>query len=338
MALLSRERMLDALIDLCGRSPGRTRSEFVAMALRCALGLSEAEAAVIVAPQGRGLERTVVRRGDPDVETSEFTGSDSPLMQSLHRSAMPITVASVADDLRVATQDRGPGLAAGPALFVPLRFRQQERGYLAVYRPPGAGGFGAEDVRLLVLLAGWTTLAMENHRLTQSVKKLAVTDDLTRVYNYRFLKSALRREIKRAARYKQDLSIIMIDVDNLKSYNDRHGHLRGSHLLREMAGLLADQVRSWDLVAKYGGDEFTIILPQTPVEGALIAADRLRTAIVEHTFPMATQGQITISAGVATFPADGDSVQSLIRAADVALYAAKKNGRNRVERGEREAA
>lgn len=338
MALLSRERMLDALLDLCGRSPARTRSEFVAMALRCALGLAEAEAAVMVAPQGRRLERTAIRRGSTDVETSDLTGGESLLVQALHRTAMPILVADVAADVRVATQDCGPGLAAGPALYVPLRLRQQERGYLAIYRDRGAGNFGAEDVRLLVLLAGWTTLAIENHRLTQSVKKLAVTDDLTRVYNYRFLKSALRREIKRAARYKQDLSIIMIDVDNLKAYNDRHGHLRGSHLLREMAGLLAEQVRSWDLVAKYGGDEFTIILPQTPADGALTAADRLRAAIAEHAFPMAVPGQITISAGVATFPPDGDDVASLIRAADVALYAAKRNGRNRVERGEREAA
>jgi diguanylate cyclase (GGDEF)-like protein len=181
------------------------------------------------------------------------------------------------------------------------------------------------------MLSAWASVALENLRLAENVERLAVTDDLTQVYNYRFLKTALRREIKRAGRFRQNLSLVMIDVDNLKSYNDRHGHMRGSHLLKEIAALLAAEVRSFDLVAKYGGDEFTLILPQTEREGAMIVGERVRVAVEGHTFPLAAPRSITVSLGVAVFPNDAADASGLIQASDRALYQAKQQGRNRVE-------
>src|SRR5262249_38211969 len=136
-------------------------------------------------------------------------------------------------------------------------------------------------------------------------------------------------EMKRAARFGQELSLVMLDVDNLKDYNDRHGHLRGSSVLKRVARLLAEQVRSFDLIAKYGGDEFTLILPQTGREGALAVAERMRMAVAAHAFPLAPPGNITISLGVASFPVDARDGRELLRAADAALYRAKQEGRNR---------
>lgn len=330
--------MLETLLDLCARSRARTRPELVASALRSAMLLTEAGGAAAVTGQGRRTQRAVLMPGEAQPATLDLIQGESDLARMISLHGQPMLVPDLSAEVRASEDDRCPGVTPGPALFVPIRLREQDRGYLAVYRPQGAPAFSNEDMRTLLLLGAYATLGLENVRLAESVEKLAITDELTQVYNYRFLKTALRREVRRALRYRQDLAVIMIDVDNLKSYNDRFGHLRGSYLLREMAGLLAQQVRSWDLVAKYGGDEFTIILPQTPLDGAMVAADRLRAAIEGHGFPLVAPGTITISLGVATLPADGDSGGTLIRAADRALYLAKRNGRNRIECAHREAA
>lgn len=287
--------------------------------------------------QGRGNTGFSLLRGQAVAEMSQRAASGSDLLRML-RFGRAVLTADLGADPRIGRPEACPGLESGPALFVPLKLREQEPGFLGVYRPRGAPTFSSADARSAMLLGAWMAGALENQRLAERVEKLAVTDDLTQVYNYRFLKTALRRELKRAGRFAQSLSIIMIDVDNLKAYNDRHGHLRGSFLLRDMARLLALQVRSWDLVAKYGGDEFTIILPQTAEEGALTVAERLRASVAEHAFPLASPGEITISLGVACFPSDGVSPSQLIMAADRALYRAKGGGRNHVERWSHEAA
>jgi diguanylate cyclase (GGDEF)-like protein len=215
--------------------------------------------------------------------------------------------------------------AFGAWMGAPMLGDAEESGVLTVMREKP---FDADERELLSIIARHTATALSNLVTFQEVESLSVTDDLTRVYNYRFLKAALQREVERASRYGQVFSILMIDVDHLKKFNEVNGHLRGSELLRQLAAILSDRSRAIDLVAKYGGDEFLIILPQTTTGGAENMGWRICKAVEEACFSHAAPGQITISTGVSSFPHHGATVQSLLAAADQALFEAKAKGRN----------
>ena len=329
------DRDFASLLDLGHKLGAHSRTERLALALHSARALVSCEGAAVLSVRRHGPERLALGPEAPMPREVE-PGSDAA-GRWVARARGPLRFADLAADARFAG-DGCPGVEAGPALFVPLGGHAGAMGYLAVYRRRGRPAFSDSEARLVTLLAAWTGLALENLRMSEQVEKLAVTDDLTQVYNYRFLKTALRRELRRAARFKLQLSLIMIDVDNLKAYNDRHGHLRGSFLLKRIAQLMQENLRSFDLIAKYGGDEFTVILPQTPRDGAMAVAERLRLAVEQNKFPLAARGAITVSLGVACFPDDSTDGMGLIRASDRALYRAKRSGRNRTELTGEEAA
>lgn len=191
------------------------------------------------------------------------------------------------------------------------------------------------DELLLNAVASQLVVAVENSHLYGLTKVLSITDELTGLYNYRELQSRLNQEVERAARYESSLSLLMIDADDFKSYNDTYGHVAGDKALAELAGVMRSAVREVDFVARYGGEEFTVLLPETDSAGAFVVAEKIREAVADHDFPEAevegkARGPLTVSVGIATFPTYADDTESLLSQADNALYRAKNEGRNRV--------
>ena len=161
---------------------------------------------------------------------------------------------------------------------------------------------------------------------------MSQTDDLTKLHNARFLRQYLLSEIKRARRYGSSVSALFLDLDDFKQINDVNGHLVGSHVLMEMATIILSSVRDTDVVARYGGDEFVIVLPETGIDQASTVADRIRKQIQKNVFTggRRLELKLTASFGIASFPQHAASPQQLVACADTAMYEAKASGKNRV--------
>jgi diguanylate cyclase (GGDEF)-like protein len=192
---------------------------------------------------------------------------------------------------------------------------------------------GSEDRLVLAAVANDLTIAVENSELYKLTKTLAITDELTGLFNYRYLLQRLEDEIERARRFGRLLSLLMLDADDFKVFNDTHGHIAGDVALGDLARVLKASVRDIDIVCRYGGEEFAILLPETDGEGAFVAAEKVREAVASHAFADeagANTELITLSIGLSTFPRPAGDREALLRQADDALYIAKRSGRNRV--------
>jgi diguanylate cyclase (GGDEF)-like protein len=190
--------------------------------------------------------------------------------------------------------------------------------------------FTKANLRLLNALALPLAAALGNSLRIAEAERLSQTDDLTKLHNARYLRQFLLSEVRRARRYNSSVAALFFDLDDFKLVNDAHGHLVGSHVLMEMATIILSSVRDTDVVARYGGDEFVVILPESNVEQALFVAERIRRKIEHNAF---TGGRglrlhLTASFGVANFPAHAQSPQQLVANADAAMYEAKAAGKN----------
>ena len=193
--------------------------------------------------------------------------------------------------------------------------------------------FTPREISLVSLLSTLAAMAIEKTRLLESTRLLSITDELTGLYNHRHFRQQLNNEVSRTLRYGRHVSLMMIDIDHFKHYNDAHGHLKGNEVLKELGLILKEMSREVDIVARYGGEEFTIVLPETDRGKARPLAERLRKKIEaypfekQHTQP---HKNLTVSIGLASCPQDASSSFELLEEADRALYKAKRQGRNRV--------
>lgn len=167
----------------------------------------------------------------------------------------------------------------------------------------------------------------------EEIYRMTITDGLTQLYNKRYLLEVLEKEMSRAKRYERPLSVIMLDIDFFKKINDRYGHIAGDAILKELGRLLSKRIRKEEIVTRYGGEEFLVLLPETIGKGALSMGESIRSMVDEHVFPFEDQRlHITISAGVAEYdPGKHNRPSDLVKDADGNLYKSKQGGRNRVE-------
>jgi diguanylate cyclase (GGDEF)-like protein len=190
-----------------------------------------------------------------------------------------------------------------------------------------------DDVLILSAVASQLVIAVENSQLYKLTRRLSMTDELTGLYNYRYLQQRLGEEVERGRRYVHDVSLLMIDTDQFKQFNDQFGHPAGDVALAELGRVLRGAVREVDVVCRYGGEEFAVILPQTGARGAYVAAENIRDAVREHRFcndEGVAECRLTVSIGFATYPQHAADREELLREADDALYRAKHEGRDRV--------
>jgi diguanylate cyclase (GGDEF)-like protein len=309
---------------------GRTLAVVVETAMdtlsadRAVLMLLTPERDALYAKVGRGLGAGVprLRVGEGRLGWVASTGRALRLPHDLDEAPVPA---------------RGEPGGAGQ-LLVPLLGRGQVIGVLSLLRDDVDRPFDQDDLDTMTSFAAQATVALENVMLHREAQRLAVTDPLTGLWNFRYFQIQADRELESAARFERPLSLVIIDIDHFKSVNDRQGHQVGDEVLVEVARRIRDMTRVPDVVARYGGEEFVVLLPGTNASGALATAERIRDAVGGAPVPFGDPAPtdrpgylpVTCSAGVSTFPVHGQTLAGLLRTADAAMYVAKARGRNRV--------
>ena len=224
-----------------------------------------------------------------------------------------------------------PDMPVRSHICVPVVFREQTTGLIALYNL-GERAFSDQDARVAELFASQVAIALDNSRHVRQMEKQAVTDQLTGLYNRRAFADLAGKEVGRARRYRRPLALILFDIDHFKNVNDSHGHLVGDHVLRVLTELVTRTTRSTDIVCRYGGEEFIVLMPEAGRDEALAMAERLREEISRLTVVTdAGTLSLTVSLGVAELETAGDEgLDGLINRADRAMYRAKAAGRNAV--------
>jgi diguanylate cyclase (GGDEF)-like protein len=251
------------------------------------------------------------------------------------KSGFPMLVNDIERDKRVAAKNR-PRFKTKSFISLPLEIDDRLIGVLNLADKSNGTNFTEVDLNLVKTFTNHAVLMIDRAAILEKAgqfEQLAITDPLTGLYNRRLLEDRLLEEFSRSERQRQNFCVILADLDNFKIYNDICGHLAGDNALRKTAGLLRRTAREMDVVTRYGGEEFCLILPGIGKKKSVFVGDRIRRAIEMENFPGESHlplGRLTISLGIASFPIDGVTANELIHAADLALYRAKALGRNRL--------
>lgn len=218
-------------------------------------------------------------------------------------------------------------------ILLPLVVQDKIIGLIIIGNSKNMVEFTSKDLAISSTISNQAAVALQNAQLYSKIQELSVIDELTQTYNHRFFQHRIRDEVELAKRYKSILALSMLDIDFFKNYNDQNGHLAGDVCLKQVARIISQGLRKTDIVARYGGDEFAVILPATDRYGAARLLEKIRYDIEKYPFEFKHShpgGNVTISAGIAVFPKDAGDFRELINFADQSLYKAKNLGKNRV--------
>jgi len=247
-------------------------------------------------------------------------------------SGGPLLVADIEQDSRISQSSR-PRYKTKSFISVPIKIDDKFSGVINISDKIKGSAFNEDDLQIIQTILNNSAVAIERsllYKRAETLQKLSITDHLTGIYNRRYLNRRLTEEITRYNRYKQPFSFMMLDMDKFKEYNDTYGHIPGDNLIREVATVLEKSLRTIDIAARFGGDEFVAIFPQTTKVDAIQITNRLKEKIDEALGKHDVETPLGISMGLATFPDDANSIMELIEKTDQALYLAKKAGGNRI--------
>ena len=256
---------------------------------------------------------------------------NSPLTQWLAEKETPLLMPGMYSDpqfVEFLKKDIESLSKASVEILCPIISKNRMVGILALSTKEAGGHYSREEIDLIALLAKESAVAIENAQIYTTAEVKANTDELTGLYNHRYLQESLNKEIQECSISGEDFSLLFIDLDFFKTYNDIYGHVLGDEILKDVAQIIKSSIRDTDIGGRYGGDEFAAILRNTSVEGAKAAAERIRSRLETR---MSDKGfLVTCSIGIACWRVDGVARSAIIQAADKAVYAAKQAGRNRV--------